>query len=376
MCSYLNSILQFLYSIKPLRDAVLSFEQGADATSTSGVRKPEVERSRRCKHPVIQSCTTLILVVVRQLRLLFQQLYESEASAVEPTVELAALAITRPDMPVAAETQNGGPSKAGASILDSIPDAPSPSSTMVNSAVSSRAGSPEPRHTEAPAESNSPVAVAEHDRVLGTRETVLGKRASEDRNSRESSAEIASRSRLRSGDAFSTFSDVQETPSMADTPMSEAEGLVLVPKVDDSDKLDFDSPSVEPEIAKLEIQSPAAADELSETALPAAGDERVPEQSADIPSLFTAEDKENTPPPVATVPPPLPARPMPVLARQESALEAGLKFGMQQDSAEVLLNIVAQLEMAFELPPQEDGSPQVNLITRSAIPLTFELAVR
>lgn len=142
---------------------------------------------------------------------------------------------------------------------------------------------------------------------------------------------------------------------MADTPMSEADGLVLVLKADESDKLDFDSPLVEPGLAKLEIQSPAATDEPSQTTLPATTEGKDAED---------AEDKENIAP-AATVPPPLPARPVPVLARQESALEEGLKFGMQQDSAEVLLNIVAQLEMAFELPPREDGSAQTNLITRS-----------
>lgn len=37
---------QYLYSIKPLRDAVLSFEQGTSGSRTPV--KPEVERSRRC----------------------------------------------------------------------------------------------------------------------------------------------------------------------------------------------------------------------------------------------------------------------------------------------------------------------------------------
>lgn len=47
MTSYLNSILQYLYSIKPVREAVLQFEQNDDGPTTPV--KPEVERSKRCK---------------------------------------------------------------------------------------------------------------------------------------------------------------------------------------------------------------------------------------------------------------------------------------------------------------------------------------
>lgn len=47
MSSYLNSILQYLYSIKPLRQAVIDFEQDLLEFVP---RKAESERSRRCKY--------------------------------------------------------------------------------------------------------------------------------------------------------------------------------------------------------------------------------------------------------------------------------------------------------------------------------------
>lgn len=37
--------------------------------------------------------------------------------------------------------------------------------------------------------------------------------------------------------------------------------------------------------------------------------------------------------------------------------------GKQQDSAEVLGNVLDQLESAFEPPPNEDGSKGVNFVT-------------
>jgi ubiquitin carboxyl-terminal hydrolase 25/28 len=44
------------------------------------------------------------------------------------------------------------------------------------------------------------------------------------------------------------------------------------------------------------------------------------------------------------------------------ALVAAEKFGLQQDAAEILINVLAQLECAFEVPPI-DGRPQPNLIS-------------
>jgi ubiquitin carboxyl-terminal hydrolase 25/28 len=45
-------------------------------------------------------------------------------------------------------------------------------------------------------------------------------------------------------------------------------------------------------------------------------------------------------------------------------LASGLKFGLQQDSAEVLINVLGQLELAFDPPKAEDGDTQrKNLIS-------------
>jgi ubiquitin carboxyl-terminal hydrolase 25/28 len=61
-----------------------------------------------------------------------------------------------------------------------------------------------------------------------------------------------------------------------------------------------------------------------------------------------------------SVPPPLPTRPR---ARRASTLASGLKFGLQQDSAEVLINVLSQLELAFD--PQSEGEGKgENLISQ------------
>jgi ubiquitin carboxyl-terminal hydrolase 25/28 len=52
---YLNSVLQFLYAIKPVREAVMSFEErdpaarGGDESPKEMEQRVKVESSRRCK---------------------------------------------------------------------------------------------------------------------------------------------------------------------------------------------------------------------------------------------------------------------------------------------------------------------------------------
>jgi ubiquitin carboxyl-terminal hydrolase 25/28 len=54
-------------------------------------------------------------------------------------------------------------------------------------------------------------------------------------------------------------------------------------------------------------------------------------------------------------PPTLPPRP--VVARKHSTtLVAAEKFGLQQDAAEILINVLAQLEYALELPSEASAS--------------------
>ncbi|KAK4683835.1 hypothetical protein P7C73_g6382, partial [Tremellales sp. Uapishka_1] len=102
---YLNSILQYLYSIKPVREAILAFEQDG-ASYPVEPRKPEVERSRK---------------FVRQLRLLFLQLYKSELAAVRPDEELAYLAITRPEIDAVVVEQPEPVSLPVVPTLDTLP---------------------------------------------------------------------------------------------------------------------------------------------------------------------------------------------------------------------------------------------------------------
>ncbi|WRT66247.1 uncharacterized protein IL334_003200 [Kwoniella shivajii] len=314
---YLNSILQYLYSIKPLRDAVLSFEQ--DQGQHVASQKPDVERSKR---------------FVRQLRLLFLQLYKSELPSVRPDEELAYLAITRPEVDAIVEPQIAPPPQPSTSRLTlddipDIPDIPSPSSTQVASPITS------PVLT--PVDNGKPHEASSSTDREDKESSILGKRASEDRD--DSSRSSQEYFRHKSEGAH----DVDSPTEM------EIDDFELVTKPPP------DSPSATMDLTHLDLKSP----------IPESKDEFI--ENFDIPDQaeiesgngkapLQEEEVKYDPP---SVPPPLPPRPH--LAKKDT-LSSGLRFGLQQDSAEVLINVLSQLELALDQPSLRDGEKGSNLI--------------
>lgn len=240
------------------------------------------------------------MIVVRQLRLLFLQLYKSEESAVRPDEELAYLAITRPEVDAIVE-----PKITAFPNLDSIPDIPSPTSTRVATPTPSRPFTPDsPEIVETPLNSFD-------DHSSGS---ILGKRQSQDRDS---------------------FSDT----SPAERARHKTDGF----GVDELDKAPIlDGYEV------VNAESPTDVTDLADLSL---GQKNPPDLAPD-------EDFVMYDPP--SIPPPLPVRPN---ARRDSTLASGLRFGLQQDSAEVLINVLSQLELAFDPTVEEGQEPGQNLIS-------------
>ncbi|ORX36800.1 hypothetical protein BD324DRAFT_627205 [Kockovaella imperatae] len=301
---YLNSILQYIYSIKPLRDEVLAFEQEPGFQAKPTTR--EEGRSRR---------------FVRQLRLLFLQMYKSDQSSVRPDEELAYLAITRPEVDQLVQpavAASSSPQKRQ-SILDNIPTltSGSPSSTRVASPGPSPMSSPD----LFPADLNSVPPSLGH-----RQESVLGKRASTDRD--DSSRSSMDHSRLKS-------EDISPTETKGDEGLDEGY-FSLVPQSSEKARERLGegnprSPSAVREIEALKIGSPPDEDQRP-------------------------VESQYSPP---KVPPPLPPRPH---VDRRDTLASGLRFGLQQDSAEVLINVLSQLEMGLEKPAVADSEKLPNLI--------------
>ena len=255
---------------------------------------------------------------MRQLRLLFLQLYKCEGPSVRPEEELAYLAITRPEVDQIVEPEApAAPAPTSAGILDSIPTIPSETSTRVNSPAlsptlpsTSLPGSPRPSRPEVERSSS-----------------ILGKRASEDRD--DSSRSSLEHTRPKNDG----FEDLGDIPPVGTNDEEEYEMIVS----ERQDRERVDSPSAATDLGALKLKSP----ELEEP-----------------PSATRHDDADVE---MTSVPPPLPPRPAAPI--RKDTLASGLKFGLQQDSAEVLINVLTQLEMAFDPATAEGESSGPNLIS-------------
>lgn len=263
-------------------------------------------------------------------------------------MELAYLAITVPqsDQEVHEEVKQEVPPEQGSSFLDSIPTVGSPSSTRVNT--------PEPSFPSSPVlQPASP-----------SRSSILGKRASQDRESNGSPKERPKRADTTSGDDKVSTSD-NEDGEIADD-------FEMISKPDEPihrESMNSDTVTVTTAEQELAPSSPTPGAEMDGLKLKSPSVER-----SDPMAEGTKMQKRYDPPPG---PPPLPPRP--ARSMSKAVLDKGLEFGAwssraqcdlslmtlgkQQDSAEVLGNVLDQLESAFEPPLNEDGSKGTNFLT-------------
>ena len=282
-----------------------------------------------------------------------------------PDEELAYLAITRPEVDAIVEPAPDT-IKPGKVTLDTIPDMPSP--TLSSTDIGSIRGM-SPDTTETPEEVEQIEDAESRANALGgdaastsadrSGRSILGKRASQDRESSGSSND--DRHRLKSESRISE-SELVESPFMETAPSFPA-----------LDRAKLDSMGPVSTLADLHLKStpssPSLRDAQTERPDPMSsvvegdllGMEEEPSTAKPIqePSGKVGQDTDMDedfvmyePP---SNPPPLPARP---IARRASTLASGLKFGLQQDSAEVLINVLSQLELAFDPPKAEEGAVQ------------------
>lgn len=293
------------------------------------------------------------------MRLLFLQLYKSTEPSVRPDEELAYLAITRPEVNDIVEPVPDTV-KAGRITLDTIPDAASLSDSLTQVDPSS----PSPPSLLGDDDVDNDKVITESPLVSPTQSTfgrsVLGKRASQDREASPNEGGD-DRSRLKS----EGFGQVDEVDPMSDSPaLQSVDNGASGPGSDDFELIQRpenpSSPSAVTDLADLRLRSEAPD-----------GSSRVPTPDRELDDAISDSDEGDAlalggvlerpatieqpiydPP---SVPPPLPLRPV---ARRASTLASGLKFGLQQDSAEVLINVLSQLELAFD-PAVAEGEGEV-----------------
>ena len=218
-------------------------------------------------------------------------MYKSDQSAVRPDEELAYLAITRPEVDQIVE-----PEVTSVPPLDSVPNMPSPSSTR----VATPNLSPE-RYDVSPPSSPPLPPMEQH----GERSSsLLGKRASEDRD--DSSRSSEDRVRHKGDD----FEHVGEQGTSLDVDQASEEFEMIE---NTAERRKSQTPSVATNLADLGLMSPPVnAPEL-------------PTGEASPTDRMSTPPHSTIPPPHSTIPPPLPPRPAP--PTRKDTLASGLRFG-------------------------------------------------
>jgi ubiquitin carboxyl-terminal hydrolase 25/28 len=306
--------------------------------------------------------------VVVELRKLFEKLFSSELASVRPAEALAYFAITRPEVDRHA---NINP-LAAASANDTRVNTPavSPIVTPINSPEAGRPlqVSPEP-------EDDLLIDLDSPTREQGS-DSILGKRLSEDRDFGGPNTPF-DRRRHRSDDFVHVESVGSHSPNVSYdgsnnglVDLTHVAGFAQeVPKMEDES---YEKPLLSAtslRFTDLDIQSPAAEQDGTHTNIwDHSATVEIPEADSEIEQKESVRESAPSPPssqlyllPFGS-PPRLPPRP--TFRDRKPSLAAGLQFGLQQDSAEVLLNVISQLEMALDRPSVEGQSVGANLINK------------
>ncbi|KAH7393973.1 ubiquitin C-terminal hydrolase-like protein [Phaeosphaeria sp. MPI-PUGE-AT-0046c] len=117
---YLNSVLQFLFTIQPLRELVLNCEEHFEDTSPETLSNKTVGRTA-----VTAERVEVAQKFVRELRTFFNHMITAPTDTVQPAIDLAALALCKTDSPQSAprsptldaQQSNGLGSIEGAAVM-------------------------------------------------------------------------------------------------------------------------------------------------------------------------------------------------------------------------------------------------------------------
>lgn len=283
---YLNSLLQFYFSVRPFREMVLDFESfkmefdeediAKKQVGSRKVQKQEVERSQRCKsypHFAIGENNTDNPLVLRELRTLFNDMITCPGSYVIPGQELARLTLISPSNEAAIRRR---------STISAV--RPSALGEINGMPIVGPLGPP-----QTPVVENEPNDQNENTPTAGPRPTSEG----------DSDATLVSDTARPSASSTTPTDNKENTPSTADVSMTDA-------------------------------GNEAAA---SETAVGNDDGAASPKQQAATP----VEDSNQ--------PPPVPPRPVPQVDQKKQLIDE-VEIGAQQDVTEVINNVLFQSQCA------------------------------
>ena len=348
---YLNSLLQFYFTIRPLRDLVLNAENfkmsivqeslRSKRVGSRNVSKKEVLRAQRCKRLIFEQRNPLIPPVIDELRNLFQDMISSPRASVTPEPELARLTLVSseraelirrqsllsPTRPSLGEIQGQpilGP--LGPPQTDALEDAEALKRTNPDTAQMDAAE--DTRHNGLDSASDVTLVDAPVDPMVALKSI-----ASDEKNGQQA-----------------ILDNKENFPPAKEAGKASPEEMDLVPLGETS------PPRTNAQIAFLDADKYGSQD--SATA-PTNGDIKIAEQV----SSHRGNENSGTEvvPPKRS--PPLPPRPQPINTSASNALQEA-EYGAQQDVTEVIANCLFQFQCAITAESQDGSGEQIDRIKR------------
>jgi ubiquitin carboxyl-terminal hydrolase 25/28 len=327
----MNSLFQYYFSVKPLRTAILNFEEHAEddltdeELKTKQISKLELERSKRC----ISLDTTNL--VIAQLRILFQELITSDLAYIRPKEELIRLTLVDVKQEIQDEAQRRRESlttTTSHSILDSkVPEYVEIEDVDIP-----------------PVPTSSPTVAAISPGDVPALETPVRATVSEMANVQ-----------INAEDTEYEFVEHESNDS----------GGVMSLTTSDPMSIDKENSPLSRTVKPATMRSP-----LHESQQINVMETELPDLDDDIPDLEDVDmvDVSNIATPPQT-PPPIPHRPV----KRRRSTWGVMKYGAQQDVTECITNCLSQMHAAFKPDDVAPNGDQIDLFKRYVLcPMAYK----
>ncbi|KAA6408891.1 MAG: hypothetical protein FRX48_07235 [Lasallia pustulata] len=320
---YLNSLLQFYFTVKPLRELVLEFDKYKMEIEEDGLRKKQVG-SRRVSRKEVERAQRFVY----ELQKLFRSMISAPTAQVTPEQELARLTLISSTTEEQIRRQ-------------SMLSAHRPSLGEIDGRPIL---GPQPPPAAQPADVDSEMS-----------ENTTSTRAADAR-----------------GVGATTDDDASSEATLVEKPLSDNDDVMVLDTKEHEQqqglfedkenlppsKADLVRPSTpDNRLAPLAESSPSRANEQQRQLSPAK------EPGKDREDTVMANDALPTPPPEVCptrTPPPVPPRP--IADDQKKTIQEEVEIGAQQDVTEVIANVLFQLQCAMKAQSVDESGEQIDLV--------------
>ena len=344
---YLNSLLQFYFTVKPLRDLVLEFDDhkmfidntnlNKKRVGSRSVSSKEIERAQRCKllcsSTASQIHTTLMVLVVYELQKLFRSMITVPNAQVIPEQELARLTLISSSTEEHIRRQ---------SILG-----------LNRPSLGEIYGSP----IQGPLPPPVPQAV---------------KKDVEMADSAMSDGVYTNNTTIAHDFGDSAQSDTSSEGTLVEAPGAEVQednDFMMIDSVDKQQQIMDDKenlPPVKEDIARsttpvndlkpLGESSPSRVNEQQRVLEP------ITNNTSEKQGSLVKEISSSVNGPPTRSPPPIPPRKKP--EEQKKAIQEEVEIGAQQDVTEVIANVLFQLQCAIKAESTDESGEQIDQVKR------------